>query len=234
MIADRLRKFVREPHVSVGIAEYHSAPVSVLGQVNTPGVYQLAGPKRLMELISMAGGLRPDAGAMIEIRRETAVGELDILGATLDDTKRFRTAKVNVYDLTSGKSPALNIQMMANDIVSVPKADLIYVIGEVKKSGGFTLRANEKMSVLEALALAEGMERTAPPIKAKIQRAASETGERTEIPVNLSRILANRGEDIRLRSEDILVIRNNSARSVALRATEIAVQLGTGMVIFRR
>lgn len=233
LITERLQRFVRDPHVAVAITEYHSAPVSVLGEVNTPGVYQLAGPKLLTEMISLAGGLKPDAGATVEITREIAVGPLDILGAKPDETGRFTTVRVNIDDLTSGKSPALNIQMMPHDVVSVPKADCVYVMGEVKKAGGFTLKANEKMTVLQALALAEGMERTASPSKATILRISPETGERTKIPVDISKIIASREEDVRLRSQDIVVIPNNGARSIALRATEMALQVATGVAIYR-
>ena len=92
------RKFVRNPKVSVHVIEYHSSPVSVLGEVNTPGVYQLSGPKHLLELISMAGGLRADAGSTVQITREVAAGPLDLPTARLDVTGKYRSVEV---DLTS-------------------------------------------------------------------------------------------------------------------------------------
>src|SRR3954451_301127 len=194
-IAIRLRKFVHDPKVSVHVAEYRSQPVSVLGAVNTPGVHQLQGPKRLLEILSLAGGLRPDAGSTIQITRDKALGTLDISGAKTDESGKFVTAEIDLDMLLKGTSPASNILMLPHDVVSVTKADLVYVIGEVKKAGGFTLRAREQMTVLQALSLAEGLERTPASSHSKILRAQPQSGQRKEIPVNVSKILASQAPD---------------------------------------
>lgn len=233
-IAARLDKFVRQPRVSVHVAEYHSQPVSVLGEVGTPGVYQLSGPKHLLEMISMAGGLRPDAGTTIQITREASSGSLSLPGSKADATGRYNSAEIDLTSLLSGQTPANNILMQPNDVVSVPKADLVYVIGDVKKAGGFTLRAKEQMTVLQALSLAEGMERTAAAGKAKLLRKTTAGGERTEIRVDLTKVLANRAPDVVMQADDILVVPNNAARSLALKTAETAVNIGTGVAVFRR
>ena len=233
-IALRLRKFVRQPRVSVHVIEYHSQPVSVLGEVGTPGVYQLSGPKHLLEMISMAGGLRQDAGTTVQITREASVGLLDVPGSKPDATGRYNSAEIDLTSLLSGRTPVYNILMQPNDVVSVPKADLVYVIGDVKKAGGFTLRAKEQMTVLQALSLAEGMERTAAGGKAKLLRKSASGGERTEIRVDLTKVLANKAPDVPMQADDILVVPNNAARSLALRTAETAVNIGTGVAIFRR
>lgn len=233
-IALRLRKFVRQPRVSVHVTEYHSQPVSVLGEVGTPGVYQLSGPKHLLEMISMAGGLRQDAGTTVQITREASAGSLDVPGSKPDATGRYNSAEIDFTSLLSGRTPAYNILMQPNDVVSVPKADLVYVIGDVKKAGGFTLRAKEQMTVLQALSLAEGMERTAAGGKAKLLRKSAGGGERTEIRIDLTKVLANKAPDVPMQADDILVVPNNAARSLALRTAETAVNIGTGVAIFRR
>jgi polysaccharide biosynthesis/export protein len=233
-ITDRLKKFVRDPKVSVHVAEYHSSPVSVLGEVNTPGVYQLSGPKHLLELISTAGGLRADAGSTVQITRETAAGPLDLPGARLDVTGKYRSVEVDLNSLMAGKDPALNIFMLPEDVVSVPKADLVYVIGDVKKAGGFMLRSKEDMTVLQALSLAEGMTTTAAGQKAKILRRSEPGAERTEIAVDVKKILSNQAPDVTLRADDILFIPNNAARSFGIRTVETAVNIGTGIAIFGR
>lgn len=233
-MTERLKKFVRDPKVSVHVAEYHSSPVSVLGEVNTPGVYQLSGPKHLLELISMAGGLRADAGSTVEITREVAAGPLDLPGARLDLTGKYRSVEVDLTSLMAGKDPALNVFMLPEDVVSVPKADLVYVIGNVKKAGGFMLRAKEQMTVLQALSLAEGMDGTAAGQKARILRKSEPGAERTEIPVDVKKILSNQAPDVTLQADDILFIPNNAARSFGIRTVETAVNIGTGIAIFGR
>jgi polysaccharide export outer membrane protein len=233
-MAAKLSHYVRNPRISVHVAEYHSQPVSVLGEVGTPGVYQLSGPKHLLEMLSMAGGLRPDAGTTVRITREGASGMLDLPGSKPDSSGKYVSAEVDLDALLSGKTPAANILMQPNDVVSVPKADMVYVIGDVKKAGGFTLRAREQMTVLQALSLAEGMERTAAGQKAKLLRKSTAGADRTEISLDVSKILANRAPDVPMKPDDILVIPNNAARSVALRSLETAVNIGTGVAVFRR
>jgi polysaccharide export outer membrane protein len=233
-ISERLKKFVRDPKVSVHVAEYHSSPVSVLGEVNTPGVYQLSGPKHLLELISMAGGLRAEAGSTVQITREVAAGTLDLPGARLDLTGKYCSVEVDLISLMAGKDPALNVFMLPNDVVAVPKADLVYVIGNVKKAGGFMLRAKEQMTVLQALSLAEGMDTGAAAQKAKILRKSEAGADRTQIPIDVKKILSNQAPDVTLLADDILFIPNNSVRSIGIRTAETAVNIGTGIAIFGR
>ena len=149
-------------------------------------------------------------------------------------TGRYNSAEIDLTSLFSGQTPAYNILMQPNDVVSVPKADLIYVIGDVKKASTVTLRAKEQMTVLQALSLAEGMERTAAGGKAKLLRKSASGGERTEIRVDLTKVLANRAPDVVMQADDILVVPNNAARSLALRTVETAVNIGTGVAVFRR
>jgi polysaccharide export outer membrane protein len=234
LITDRLSHFVRNPRVNVHLAEYHSSPVSVLGEVSTPGVYQLSGPKHLLEMISTAGGLRPGAGSTLQITRETASGPLPVPGVRADVTGKYQSVEIDLQALSSGKDPALNIFMLPNDVVSVPKADLIYVIGDVKKAGGFPLRAKEDMTVLQALSLAEGMQTTASAKKAKILRKAEPGAARTEIAVDVKKILANQAPDLALRADDILFIPNNAARTLGIRTAETAINIGTGIAVFGR
>jgi polysaccharide biosynthesis/export protein len=233
-MAQKLTRFVRNPRVSIHVAEYHSSPVSVLGEVNTPGVYQLSGPKHLLEMLSTAGGLKPDAGSVVEITREVNEDTAALPNSTKDSSGQYMTAEIDLTALLAGKTPADNILVQPKDVISIPKADLIYVVGDVKKAGGFTLRSKEKLTVLQALSLAEGLERTAAAKKSKILRKSASSADRTEIPVDLNKMLASQMPDVPLQADDILVVPNNAARSVALRTVEAVVQVGTGVAIYRR
>lgn len=232
-IAASLMPYVREPKVSVNVLEVHSQPVSVLGAVNTPGVHQLGGAKTLVETISMAGGLRPDAGYEVQLTRNLEWGALPLPGAHTDLTGKYSISKVDLDAVMSGKAPSENILICPHDVVSIPTAKLVYVYGEVKKAGGFTLHSRETLSSLQALALAEGLEKTAAPSHAKIIRARAE-GARQEIPVDLRKILDGRAADVPLQADDVLFVPNNVPRSVTMRTVETAIQLGTGILIFRR
>jgi polysaccharide export outer membrane protein len=131
-------------------------------------------------------------------------------------------------------NPAENIPIKPDDIISVPKADLIYCIGSVKKPGGFVLGQEETLSALQVLSLAEGLDKAASPDKARIMRIVPGSIVRAEIPVNLKRLMAGKAADLPLKSNDILFVPNSAAKSAFARTVEAAVQIGTGVAIYAR
>lgn len=228
-----LRKYIRDPQTAVNVVEVHSEPVSVLGAVNTPGVHQVQGQKTLLEMLASAGGARPDAGYSIHVTRQLEWGCLPLPGARLDPTGRFSVAEVNLKSIMNARNPEDNIQIFPHDVISVPKAETVYVIGEVKRSGGFALDEKRSVSVLQALSLAEGLTGTADTHHAKILRAKGEADEREELPVDLKEILSGKQPDIAMKADDILFIPGSTGKKAALRGLEAAIQTGTGLVIWR-
>ena len=233
-LAEQFSAVLQHPTVTVFITEFRSQPVSVLGAVRNPGVHQIRGTKTLYEVLSLAGGLNPDAGGTIKVTRRKSAGPIPLPTAQDDSTGEFQVAEVTVKSVMEAQNPHENIPVLPNDVVSVPKADLVYVIGAVHKAGGFVLSEKEKMSVLQALSLAEGLERTSAPKDARILRPVPEQESRQEIPVNLSEILAGRSGDVALLANDILFVPNSAAKNALIRGMEAAVQIGTGVVIYRR
>jgi len=232
-IISRLRVFVKEPQVTVSVSDFHSQPVSVIGAVNKPGIQQLRGRKTLIEVLSMAEGVRNDAGNTVRITRRSDHGEIPLRTAVQDPTKRFSMAEVSLRELIEGSNPGANILIEPEDIISVSQAQTVYVIGDVHKSGGFALSEREHISVLQALSLAEGLGPNAAPEKAKILRTSASDEKRVEIAVNIKQILAGKSRDIMMEPEDILFVPNNTTRNVALRAAEAALNVGTGITIWR-
>ena len=232
-IAKRLTSVLQKPEVTVSVVEFRSQPVSVLGSVKTPGVQQVHGRKTLFEVVSLAGGLNLDAGNIIYITRAKSAGPLPLPNATDDSTGEYWTASVNVKSVMDAKNPEENIEVMPNDVISVPKGDLVYVIGSVHKAGGFVLSEKDRISVLQALSLAEGLDKDASRKSAKILRQSPNSANRTEIPVNLQDILAGKASDVPLLADDILFVPTGVAKSAGLRSLEIAVQMATGLAIYR-
>lgn len=228
-----LRTYIRHPQVVVTVVEVRSQPVSVLGAVNTPGVHQVQGRKTLLEMLSLAGGMRPDAGYSIRITRELEWGCLPLPSAQLDTSGRYSVAKVNVKKIMEAKDPEENIQIFPHDVISVPKAEMVYVIGEVRRSGGFVLGEHQSISVLQALSLAEGLSGTADTGHAKILRLKKDADEREELPVDVKSVLKGKKPDVPLQGNDILFIPGSTGKKAALRALEATIQAGTGMAIWR-
>jgi polysaccharide export outer membrane protein len=233
-VAAKLACCLVSPVVTVGIKEYRSQPITILGAVNKPGVHQLQGRLTLVEVLSLAEGLNQDAGNVIRITRRASQGHLPLFGAKLDETASFYTAEVRVKSLLEGRNPHENIAIRPHDLISVPKADLVYVLGSVTKPGGFVLNDNESLSVLHALTLAGGMTGTAASGKARILRASAEDSSLTHVPVNLGHVLSGKSENIALRPNDILYVPSSLMKAVSARSIEAAVQMATGIVIWRR
>jgi len=232
-LALRLKEYLQTPVVTLSVSEFRSQPVSVLGAVNTPGVHQIRGHKTLFEVISEAGGLKNEAGNSIKITRRKEFGVIPLPGAAMDVSGQFCVAEVSVKSVMEARNPQENIQIEPNDVISVPRADLIYVIGAVKRAGGFVLSEREHMSVLQALSMAEGLERAASAGKARILRAPNGGSERIEIPVDVNKILTGKVDDVQMLANDILFIPNSAAKSATLRGIESALQLATGIAIYR-
>jgi polysaccharide export outer membrane protein len=210
---------VRNPQISVTVREYHSQPASVLGAVSRPGVYQLRGSRRLSDVLALAEGLSPESGGEITISRPLPLG----------GEKTFSVATRELLRL-SGKEED-NPFVQGGDTIRVAKAGLVYVVGEVTKAGGFPLKDQEQITVLKALSLAEGLRRDAAPQKTRIIRKQGDAQQET--PVRLRDILDGRTPDLPLAPNDILFVPNSRAKTVLGRAAEAAIQMTTGLVIWR-
>jgi polysaccharide export outer membrane protein len=233
-LAVPIGKLLVRPSPVVSITEYKSQPVSVMGAVNTPGVLQLQGRKTLVEMLSMAGGPRPDAGTEIEITRQSSVGTLPLANAKPDGSGNFSTAKVNLVLLMKGIAPDLNITILPHDIISVPRAELIYVTGSVKKPGGFPLSTNGTVSVMQALSLAEGVTPDAAQHNARIVRRTRDgDGDPQEIPVDVANILRGKSPDFDLQPKDILFIPDSTSKKLGTRLAETALQAVMGVAVWK-
>jgi len=228
-----LGTYIRRPQVAVSIEEVRSQPVSILGEVNTPGVHQVQGHKTLLEMLALAGGIRPDAGYSIRITRELDWGCIPLPNAELDPSGRFSVAQVNLKEIIEAKNPEEDIQIFPHDIISVPKAEMVYVIGEVKHSGGFVLGEHQSISVLQALSLAEGLNTAADTRHARILRLKSNADQREETAVDVKDILRGKKSDVALQGDDILFIPGSTGKKATLRGIEAFVQAGTGYAIWR-
>ena len=149
-IAARIRHLVRNPEVVVTIQEQRSQPVSVLGSVRSPGVIQAPSEKSLIEILAMAGGLKEDAGSSLKITRR-ADGRTPLPRARLDTTGKYYITEISVASILQARNPEDNVIIEPHDVITVPAAPMIYVVGYVKKPGAFLMKEEEQMSALLAL-----------------------------------------------------------------------------------
>ncbi len=230
-IAERLKRYLHEPQVTVLVAEYSSRPVSVFGAVDRPGVIQLEGPKTLWEVISMAGGLRSEVGDTIRITRRVEQGELPLANARLDETGQFLIADVDVRSVMEMTNPDQNILVRPYDVISVSRANIVYVVGDVQRAGGFV--ANGKLTLVQALALAGGFAPNANEKEARILRRQEGSDKRLEIAVNLRKVLKGEQEDMTLRPDDILFVPHSGWKEFGKQALSTTLGIISGLTIYR-
>jgi polysaccharide export outer membrane protein len=231
-ISKRLASVLQEPEVTVLVAEMRSHPVSILGAVKTPGVVQLTGKKTLTEVLSMAGGASPDAGNTIMITRRRENGPIPLPGAALDPSGQFYVAQVHLKSLTEASNPQENIVIVPEDVVSLPKGELVYVVGAVPRAGGFVLNERETMTILQVVSLAGGLDHFANSKNVRILRPKSASGNREEIPVDLKAMLQGKSGDMPLLANDILFVPTSGKKAATVRAIEAMISVGT-MSIYR-
>lgn len=232
-LAERLKPYFLNPDVTITMTEFREQPISVLGSVRNPGIQQIAGKTTLAEAISRAGGFTEDTGYIVQLSRRVEFGEIPLESAHKNSDGTLSSADILVEGLLNGENPAGATILLPHDIISVPRANLVYVIGEVNRSGGFALELRQTVSVLQVLAMAEGLKETASPKNAKILRP-SPGEERIETAVNLKAIMTGEQKDVELASGDILVVPGRGSASRALRvALATGVTIGSGMAIWR-
>jgi len=205
--------FVRSPHVSIFVDEAMSQGVTILGEVGRPGIYPDVGDHKLYEVVSQAGGFTTSASRKIAILRRNATEPIRVnLPRNLAD------------DLTG------NVEIMPGDTITVPRAPVIYIVGDVGRPSGL-LVDNGTMTVLQALALAGGTNKTAKLGGARILRKGPDGGV-TETKVEIKKMLEAKTPDVTLQADDILFV-PVSGRKVAIgRTFEATMSVATALAIY--
>ena len=230
----RLEPILKHPQVVVTVGAFGSQPVSVLGSVTNPGILQLQGRKTLFDVLSMAGGLAPEAGYVVRVSRPLEMGNIPLPNAQVDIGARVSVASIRVKDIIGVPKASDNIEILPGDTVSVPKAGVVYAVGSVVKPGAFSLDENESLSALQVVSLAEGLLPTSSQSKAKIIRIVPNTATRVEIPVNLSQLMAGKVPDVQLQAQDILFVPSSKAKKAGLRTLDVIAQAAGYTVVYGR
>jgi polysaccharide export outer membrane protein len=215
------------PVVMVTVAEYSSRPVSVVGAVKRPITFQAVGRVTLLDAIARAEGLGELAGPEILVTRY----EKDPVAGEKRLVQRFP-----VRQLIDSADAEMNILLQGGEEVRVPEARKIFVTGNVKKPGAFPVREENQLTVMKALALAEGLS-PFPQKYAYIYRKADKQGGLNEIQVELANIMKRKAVDFPLEPEDTLYIPEDEGRRRFVTTTEKIVGVGlataSGVLIWR-
>jgi len=261
---------VSHPEVTVTVKEKKNRPITIVGAVAHPMVYEADRQVRLIDVIAAAGGIAPDAGDHVIItrpERDASSDPSDASGTGTDndapaltqdpapqppDSSAAASAPASPSDPSQNTPPALantitvslnqiletgdmtnNIVVLPGDVVTVPHAGIVYVLGAVTKPGGYTVSNDRaQLTALKVLSLAGGLNRTAKSDHAVIVRKDG-TGQQHEVEVDLKKVMKFQAEDVQLRPSDILYVPTSAAKTTAIRVAELTLAIGTGVLIYR-
>lgn len=223
---------VSAPQVSVTVKEQHGQPITVIGAVKNPMVIQAVRKTTLLQALSQAGGIDDDAGSTVIVTRAVRDAPDSTDPADPPAPSPPQTFTINLADLLESGDARFNIPLVGGDVVSVPRAGIIYVVGAVNKPGGFLLQNDlDKMTMLKMLSLAGGMTNTAKAKSAVILRKDLDTGKRDQVPVDLSKIMHLKSQDVQMQANDILFVPDSAGLRALHRTGDVAVALTTGVGI---
>jgi len=203
------------PLVSVLVTAQAGQDVSVLGEVVRPGVYAYTAHHRLLDVISQASGVAPDAGRMVNIIHR-------------NDPNRPHGVALDLEGTDPG--PDHNPELSPGDTVEVSRAGLVYVVGDVIRPGAFPVDPAHGITVLQALSLAWGSTQNAANSKVLLIR--EQKGGRTLISLNLKRMLRGLDPDQAIHDRDILYVPDSMVKNLINRTMESAIQSAVGVSIY--
>lgn len=217
------------PVVTVNIVEYASRPISVAGAVRKPLTFQATGPTTLLDALTRAEGLSPEAGHEVLVSRKQ-IGP--------DGKPISLVQRVPVKGLIDAADNDLNLRLSGGEEIRVPEAGKVFVVGNVRKPGAYMMHDGADTTVLKMLALSEGL----APFTGKqayiFRREAGAGGAKNEIPIELRAIMDRKSPDVPLQPNDVLYVPDNRGKRISLGALERVLAFGTatasGVLIFGR
>jgi polysaccharide export outer membrane protein len=205
-----------KPHATVFIAEYASQGITVTGQVKTDGLVPALGVRMLNDVITAAGGVTPLASSKVIITRK-------------GDPDHPITVDYNPEALT----PVIpRVQIFPGDTVMVPRAGIVYVVGNVNRPGGFVLDGRRTLSVEEVMALAGGGGHAAAISRVHLVRTV-EGGRKEDVILAVNLIYKGKAPDVALKDGDILYVPTSNAKLATEQAISSALNIGTSVLIYR-
>jgi polysaccharide export outer membrane protein len=207
LVRQRYDKYIREPEIGVVVTEYRQR-VSVIGAVQKSGLYELTGPKTVIDILAMAGGVTEKAGSQVHIYRRDARNGRESHILDLE-------ALVNNAELiTAANVPHINLLVEPGDVINVPQAGMFFVDGAVRKPGSYPL--GRRYTLSQALATAGGVdpELNSSDITVFRRRGAGDT---ETIGLNLNDVLAGTTADPYVKADDVIVVPVSTGKYIVKR-----------------
>ncbi len=201
VITKKYDKYMNNPQIGVLVMEYRQR-VSVIGSVQKSGVFELSGPKTVIDILAMAGGVTDKAGTQVHIYRHGANSReshvIDLLSLASNATL-----------INANNANLITMPVQAGDVINVPAAGTFFVEGAVRNPGPFPL--GRRYSLTQALATAGGVDREVYSSDITIFRR-QDSLEMQNLSVNLDAIMAGSAVDPQIQADDVIVVPMSGAK----------------------
>ena len=211
-------KLLVDPEVTVFVAEFNRRTITITGEVRAPGVYSIAAPRTLTDTLAMAGGLNDSASRTVSVVHSA-------------NPREIAHVTLNVGAQTPESIEEGRMEILPGDSIFVARSGVIYVVGELMRPGGYQVEHNNRLTLLEAVALAGGLTRTAKASQSRLIRRSA-TG-REELTVNLQKVLYGGGPDMLLTDGDILFVPTSAIKEYSQQVINAAIGSATTYAIYR-
>ncbi|HXF26854.1 MAG TPA: polysaccharide biosynthesis/export family protein [Verrucomicrobiae bacterium] len=228
-LTTRLKEYVRNPQVSVNVAQYRSEVVFFVGAFKAPGIYSLTGRRTLVEMLATVGGLQTNASRRIKITRRKEMGPIPLPNAVQDPSGETTSVQISMNSLEQNVSPAEDLVLRPFDVVSVETAEVIYVTGDVTRVGAVPLGEHDFITMTQLLSLVGGI---APDgsTKVRVLRPVLDSARRAAIDVDVDKIMKGEANDFPLMPNDVLFVPRAGGKAIWSRAAATGVALAIPLV----
>lgn len=205
-------KYIKDPYVTVFIKEYRNQRISVIGMVEKPGIFEVAGQKTVLGMLAMAGGLKEDAGRLLFLLRPPLLNEDDPKGAGASAQQAPLTLVIDLDEMLIKGDLTLNVPTFSGDVINVPASGKVFVGGDVQRPGGFPLKG-KSLTLTQAIALAEGLKPEADGSEIKIFRFSGKGYEKEVLTFNYYDIVEAKAVDPYVKENDILIVPRSGVKN---------------------
>jgi len=203
-------------YATISVVEYATQGITVNGEVKAPGIYPALGVRMLNDIIAAAGGETPTAASKVVITHRNDPDQ-----------------PVTVFYDPSALTPTVpKVQVLPGDSIIVPRAGIVYVLGDVNRSGGFILDGRQELTIEEAMALAGGSAKAAALKRVQLVRSLKD-GRKEAITVSVRDIYKGKAPDVALKDGDVVYVPTSTAKLVAEQAVTSALGIGSSITIYR-
>lgn len=227
----RLKEYIRDPQVIITITAFRNEPVFFFGSFVKPGIYGLQGKRTLIEMLVNVGGLLPNASRRIKVTRRAEYGPIPLPNAIEDPEKKISTVEISMASLRENVNPAEDIILQPFDVISVERAESVYVNGEVLKTGAIELGERDSISLLQAVTQSGGFTRDAKRQQVRILRPIQNSTRRAEIDIDVNEIYSGRANDFPLLPNDVLYIPRSYKRVFWTTFGQILISSGPFIIV---